>query len=101
MSRRSTIVISAVVLTGLTAATVITASSLIPSAEAQTAATAATAAAPTPVFQEWIYPGPVGSATCSAPSEYADGRVQNGALKAEYYTINANGDAVRLNASSA
>ncbi|GJF34275.1 hypothetical protein KNE206_69750 [Kitasatospora sp. NE20-6] len=47
----------------------------------------------------WVYPGPRGSATCSAPAEYGDGRVRTGALKAEYYTIDRRGTAVLLPAS--
>ncbi|MEV4612611.1 hypothetical protein AB0K43_08420, partial [Kitasatospora sp. NPDC049258] len=63
-------------------------------------AAAATAAAATPIaVQEWLYPGPAGSVTCSAPAEYADGRVKNGVLKPEYYTINAQGQAVLMPAS--
>ncbi|MER8047552.1 glycosyl hydrolase family 18 protein [Streptomyces sp. NPDC094032] len=58
------------------------------------------AAAPAGVFyQEWLYPGPAGSTTCSAKAEYHDGRVKQGALKPEYYGINAKGDAFRMDAS--
>ncbi|MEV4615665.1 hypothetical protein AB0K43_24190, partial [Kitasatospora sp. NPDC049258] len=60
---------------------------------------AATAAAPQVAVQEWLYPGVTGSVTCSAPAEYADGRVKNGVLKPEYYTINAQGQAVLMPAS--
>ncbi|MDH6704495.1 hypothetical protein P3T27_001198 [Kitasatospora sp. MAA19] len=49
--------------------------------------------------QQWVYPGPVGSAVCSAPSEYADGRLAKGVLKPEYYTIDATGGAALLSAS--
>ncbi|MER8188088.1 ricin-type beta-trefoil lectin domain protein [Kitasatospora sp. NPDC094015] len=59
---------------------------------------AAPAAAPIAV-QEWLYPGKTGSVTCTAPAEYADGRVKNGVLKPEYYTINAQGQAVLLPAT--
>ncbi|SDX96240.1 Spore germination protein YaaH [Amycolatopsis xylanica] len=50
--------------------------------------------------QAWLYPGPSGSATCSAKSEYADGRARQGVLKAEYYTIDRTGTAVRLSSSN-
>jgi hypothetical protein len=51
--------------------------------------------------QEWLYPGRAGSVTCSAPAEYADGRVQNGVLKAEYIDIDSSGNPYTLSASNA
>jgi hypothetical protein len=61
---------------------------------------ARTAAAPALNLQEWLYPGPATDVTCSAPSEYADGRVQHGVLKAEYIDIDENGDPTELLASN-
>lgn len=65
--------------------------------------TTGTAAAATGAVnvQEWMYPGPKGNVTCSAPSEYADGRVQNGVLKAEYIDIDTTGSPYQLLASNA
>ncbi|MFG2916356.1 ricin-type beta-trefoil lectin domain protein [Kitasatospora sp. NPDC048298] len=63
------------------------------------AAVPAAAQAPRVKAQQWIYPGPAGSPTCSAPAEYADGRLANGVLQPEYYTIDGNGGAVLLSAS--
>lgn len=42
-------------------------------------------------FQTWLYPGGAGDSTCTAPSEYADNRVKNGALKPEYWTVTSKG----------
>ncbi|WP_370373064.1 ricin-type beta-trefoil lectin domain protein [Catenulispora sp. GP43] len=64
-------------------------------------AAGATADAAGPLqVQEWLYPGPVGNVTCSAPAEYADGRVQKGVLKAEYIDIDGSGDPETLFASN-
>ncbi|GAA1987379.1 ricin-type beta-trefoil lectin domain protein [Catenulispora subtropica] len=66
-----------------------------------TAASTTTASAAAPIqVQEWLYPGPVGNVTCSAPAEYADGRVQNGILKAEYIDIDTDGSPYTLLASN-
>jgi hypothetical protein len=66
------------------------------------AATSTTASAATGAInvQEWMYPGPTGNVTCSAPAEYADGRVQNGVLKAEYIDIDGSGNPYQLLASN-
>ncbi|MFJ9459294.1 hypothetical protein ACIRST_29930 [Kitasatospora sp. NPDC101447] len=78
------------------------------SALAMSARAAGPEAAPSPAagapasavkVQQWVYPGPAGSAVCSAPSEYADGRLAQGVLKPEYYTIDATGSAALLSAS--
>ncbi|WP_228555647.1 glycosyl hydrolase family 18 protein [Catenulispora pinisilvae] len=60
----------------------------------------ATAAAPTVratgvQFQTWLYPGSPGDSTCTAQAEYADNRVLTGALKPEYWSVQADGS-VRL-----
>jgi hypothetical protein len=92
-------ILSAALLAGVSLA-----GTLAPSAGASTTRAAspraAAAAAPVVNYQEWVYPGTVGNVTCSAAAEYSDGRVQNGALKAEYYDINDNGDPVQLPASA-
>jgi spore germination protein YaaH len=56
------------------------------------AVSATTSPSPAYQFQEWMYPGPAGNVTCSAPSEYHDGRVKAGVLKAEYWDIDTNGN---------
>ncbi|MEV4560827.1 ricin-type beta-trefoil lectin domain protein [Kitasatospora sp. NPDC049285] len=63
-------------------------------------AQAAETASATPLnVQEWLYPKATGSVACSAPAEYADGRVQTGVLKPEYYGIDTTGTAVLLPAT--
>jgi spore germination protein YaaH len=42
-------------------------------------------------LQTWLYPGSAGDSQCTAPSEYADDRVKDGALNPEYWTIGDNG----------
>jgi glycosyl hydrolase family 18 (putative chitinase) len=43
--------------------------------------------APGLVLQEWLYPGPAGTPTCSAAREFTDGRVRSGVLKPEYMDV--------------
>jgi hypothetical protein len=50
--------------------------------------------APRIVFQEWLYPAPAGTPTCSAPREFADGRVLHGVLKPEYMDVDNSGQLV-------
>ncbi|MFD3996007.1 ricin-type beta-trefoil lectin domain protein [Streptomyces sp. NPDC058548] len=94
------------VLVGGTAVAVVAASAFALSARAtETApppAPAAPPAAATPAtvgVQAWLWPGPKGSTTCSAPAEYADGRLKHGVLKPEYFTIDTTGRPVLLDAS--
>ncbi|QMU77927.1 hypothetical protein GXW83_21750 [Streptacidiphilus sp. PB12-B1b] len=42
-------------------------------------------------LETWLYPGSPGDSQCSAPTEYADNRVRNGALKPEYWTVTGKG----------
>ncbi|QMU70051.1 glycosyl hydrolase family 18 protein [Streptacidiphilus sp. P02-A3a] len=42
-------------------------------------------------LETWMYPGSSGDSQCSAPAEYADNRVINGALKPEYWTVTGKG----------
>ncbi|MEC3994841.1 glycosyl hydrolase family 18 protein [Actinacidiphila sp. DG2A-62] len=42
-------------------------------------------------LETWLYPGGAGDSTCTAASEYADGRVANGALKPEYWSVDGSG----------
>jgi spore germination protein YaaH len=42
-------------------------------------------------LETWLYPGSPGDSVCSAPAEYADNRVIDGALKPEYWTITGKG----------
>jgi spore germination protein YaaH len=42
-------------------------------------------------LQTWLYPGSPGDSTCTAPAEYADNRVKNGALKPEYWSVTSKG----------
>lgn len=55
--------------------------------------------APRMVLQEWLYPGPAGSPTCSAAREFADGRVRRGVLKPEYMDVGNSGRLVMAPAS--
>ncbi|MFJ1588430.1 glycosyl hydrolase family 18 protein [Streptomyces sp. NPDC088197] len=52
---------------------------------------AARTAASAVQLQTWLYPGSAGDSTCTAPSEYADNRVKNGALKPEYWSVTGKG----------
>ncbi|MEW2516623.1 glycosyl hydrolase family 18 protein [Actinacidiphila alni] len=61
------------------------------SAAAHRPAAAARHAATGVQFQTWLYPGGSGDSTCTAPAEYADNRVKNGALKPEYWSVNGKG----------
>ena len=42
-------------------------------------------------LETWLYPGSPGDSQCTAPSEYADNRVIDGALKPEYWTVTGKG----------
>lgn len=55
-------------------------------------ASAATSINPGTEVMAWIYPG---SPACDAPTEYADGR-EIDVLKAEYFTVNSEGDLIML-----
>jgi len=78
-------------------ATTASAASAAPVAKA---AKPAATSLPTTSFQEWLYPKPLGTETCTAPSEFADGRVQNGILKPEYIDFNDSGSPYQLLASN-
>ncbi|GAA1251425.1 hypothetical protein GCM10009665_47640 [Kitasatospora nipponensis] len=82
-------------LSGLASGAPALAAPAVPTAAPAAFAAPAAPAATSPVtVQEWLYPGKSGSVTCSAAAEYADGRVQNGVLKPEYYDFDTNGNAV-------
>src|SRR5262249_10272727 len=77
----------------------VTASASGPADSGADAGAAAAAPAPRIKVQEWLYPGAAGSPTCTAPAEYGDGRLKDGVLKPEYYTIDGTGSAVLMSAS--
>jgi hypothetical protein len=101
-SRRRLAVLAASATASIAAVATLTGVATYPALAAPPRVAAATATAATsPVqVQEWLYPGPVGNVTCTAPAEYADGRVQNGVLKAEYIDIDSTGTANTLLASN-
>jgi len=85
----------ALTVSGVVACTVTTLLACTASVPADTTAsgssTTAASATSGVQLQTWLYPGSTGDSQCSAPSEYADGRVQDGALNPEYWTVGDDG----------